>query len=126
MRTITTKTDRYNENLESETLLIEDARDGTRMSTVHVVPAGREARQVQGGPLVPGPWPYSVLHSAVIDNHGGSAAERDRVPAERRFAIGEPVLVEGLPGVWKFDNRDRRKLEGDGVKLVPAGRPLGA
>lgn len=60
---------------------------------------------------------FAVQHSTVIDTHGGSGAERARMKIE--LAIGEPFTLAHVRGVWMLANRDQRKLEGDGYKLVP-------
>jgi hypothetical protein len=65
------------------------------------------------------PWVlYAVQHCTVIDNHGGSAAERDRMTVE--LAIGEPFTIDRITGAWMLVDRNPRRLEGDGVKPVPA------
>lgn len=62
------------------------------------VPRGGSGRQVDGGPLVPGPWAYVYELAGVIDNHGGTGAE-----AARKHAAGmEHDLVPG--DVIRFDD----------------------
>jgi hypothetical protein len=91
---------------------------GTRfdLSSIAIVPEGSEGRQVFQGPMVPGPWGFTTTSPLVIDNYGGTAAERAQAEA---IAVGEPFTVEGLPGVWCFRSPDRKRLEGDGAKLAP-------
>ena len=73
--------------------------------------AAREARLDQ--------WVlFALQHPTVIDNHGGSAAERARMRVE--LAIEEPFTIEGVEGTWMLVERDQFHLEGDGVKPVPA------
>lgn len=117
MRHIPTRTNRYGDGLESDTLHVRSLV-GTRfdLCTLGIVPEGRSGRQVHQGPLVPGPWGYATAHALVIDNHGGSATEREQAtPVE----AGEPLTIEGLPGTWMLRSPDRRRLEGDGPRLAP-------
>ena len=99
-----------------ETIRVTGAGTHWDTCSVNLVPEGKAGRQVFQGPMVPGPWQFTTTHGHVIDNSGLAArqyAEARVIPA------GEPVTVEGLPGVWMFVANDQRKLEGDGVKLVP-------
>ena len=64
------------------------------------VPRGASGRQVDGGPLVPGPWAYVYELASVIDNHGGTGAES----AAMRAAGTEHDLVPG--DVIRFDDRE--------------------
>lgn len=64
------------------------------------VPRGASGRQVDGGPLVPGPWAYVYELPSVIDNHGGTGAESARM----RSAGTEHDLVPG--DVVRFDDRE--------------------
>jgi hypothetical protein len=112
---IATEMNPYGDGLQSGDIVVTGARWGK--CSIGIVPAGRDARTEQDGPLVPGPWGYTVTHAAVIDNTGQAYAE---YMAAMRVELGEVVEIEGLPGTYTFENRDARKLEGDGVKLVPA------
>jgi hypothetical protein len=100
----------------SETFRITDAGTHWDTCSVCLIPEGQEGRQVCQGPMVPGPWQFTTTHAHVIDNSGIAAAA---YKAARVIPSGEPVAVDGLPGVWMFVANDQRKLEGDGVKLVP-------
>lgn len=113
---IPTTVNHYGESLETETLFVEGLR-GTHFALCHVgiVPEGREARKAHLGPMVPGPWGYTVTHPFVLDNFGGSGAEAARV---RHVTVGEPLTFDGLPGVWTFRSPNRRSLEGDGPVLT--------
>jgi hypothetical protein len=62
------------------------------------VPRGASGRKVDGGPLVPGPWAYVYELAGMIDNHGGTGAESDRM----RAAGTEHDLVPG--DVIRFDD----------------------
>ena len=64
------------------------------------VPRGVSGRQVDGGPLVPGPWAFVYELASVIDNHGGTGAEAARM----RAAGTEHDLVPG--DVIRFDDRE--------------------
>jgi len=91
-----------------------------------LVPPGDEGVKVQGGPKVPGPWAYGFPHAGVIDNHGGSRAERERLAAEGRlvhakigdrfsFTVeGQEVLVCELAWAKCGKHDDRHHVE-----LVP-------
>jgi hypothetical protein len=73
------------------------------------VPRGASGRQVDGGPLVPGPWAYVYELAGVIDNHGGTGAESARM----RAAGTEHDLVPG--DVIRFDDREYKiALDGQG------------
>jgi hypothetical protein len=62
------------------------------------VPRGVSGRQIDGGPLVPGPWAYVYELASVIDNHGGTGAESARM----RASGTEHDLVPG--DVIRFDD----------------------
>ena len=64
------------------------------------VPRGVSRRQVDGGPLVPGPWAYVYELAGVIDNHGGTGAES----ALNRAAGTEHDLRSG--DVIRFDEHE--------------------
>lgn len=103
--------------LESSTIVVDGLeRTNFRMCNLGIVPEGEEGRQVFQGPMVPGPWGYTVTHSLVIDNFGGSAREAREAP--HRITVGEPFTVEGLPGVWTLQSPRRGRLDGDGPRLV--------
>jgi hypothetical protein len=112
---LATEMDRYGELLKTGDIVVTGARWGK--CNVCVVPAGSKARQEQSGPEIPGPWAFTTVHAAVIDNTGQAHAE---YMAARRIELGEIVEIDGLPGQWTFEQRDQRKFEGEGVKLVPA------
>jgi len=114
MRNIATTPDRYG-HLQSAPVTVNGLR-GTYFRYCHIgiVPEGAEGRQVFQGPMVPGPWGFTVTHALVIDNHGGSAAEH---AANEQFEVGEQFTVDGLPGVWTFRSPNARRLEGDGAQL---------
>jgi hypothetical protein len=115
MLNITTKSNRYGDGLQSDTINVEGLH-GTRFALCHIgiVPEGRKGRKVHGGPLVPGPWGFAVTHPLVIDNYGGSARERAEALT---IKVGEPFTVDGMPGVWTFRSPNRYRCEGDGPKL---------
>lgn len=114
MRQITTRPNRYNDGIESIDLVVTGLTK-TRFDQCHIgiIPEGREARKVFQGPLVPGPWGYSVTHANIIDNTGMAAADR---ASRETIAVGEPFILDGLPGVWCF--RSPKQFEGDGAKLT--------
>lgn len=63
------------------------------------VPEGFQARQFQGGPLVPGPWAYAYPKAGVIDNFGGTGAELERAKSENRLyevAVGDYLEINGV------------------------------
>jgi hypothetical protein len=65
---------------------------------IGAVPRGQSARQVDGGPLVPGPWAYLFQLASVIDNYGGSGAEsaRERAAGLQHDAKpGDVVRIDG-------------------------------
>jgi hypothetical protein len=118
MQTITripSKTNRYGDQLESQTIYVTDARWG--LCSIGIIPEGSEGRQEFQGPIVPGPWGFTVTHPAVIDNYGGSG--RDMANAPVKIALGDHFTIDGLPGTWSMRERDQRRLEGDGVQLQP-------
>lgn len=79
------------------------------------VPRGASGRQVDGGPLVPGPWAYVYELAGVIDNHGGTGAESARMRAEG----AEHDLVPG--DVIRFDDREYKiALDGQGFVFLKA------
>lgn len=48
-------------------------------SGVGYVAEGESGVQVHGGPMVPGPWAYGFPLCHVLDNHGGTGAEQQRL-----------------------------------------------
>lgn len=65
---------------------------------VGCVREGESAVQRQYGPEVPGPWAYAYGLCSVIDNHGGTKAESERMQAEGRehtVNIGDVVEIAG-------------------------------
>jgi len=77
-------------------LIIAGAENGLAGYGVVVIPAGSSARQVQGGPLVPGPWAATFGLCTVIDNAGGTGAEVARETARGdaiRVAAGDTVRL---------------------------------
>jgi hypothetical protein len=62
------------------------------------VPEGHEGRQSFMGEMVPGPWAYAFGLCSVIDNHGGTGAERQRNLAanlEHDVEAGDTVIING-------------------------------
>lgn len=89
---------------------------------VGAVPRGSEGRQVDGGPMVPGPWAYVYALSTVIDNYGGTAAESERKLAagtEHRVAAGDLVEIDGV--IYRIEIPQSRFYTVD-PKLVPEGK----
>ena len=94
-------------------------REGRGLRTEHVihvgnyrrygigaVPRGASARKEQGGPMVPGPWAYVYGLSSVIDNHGGTGAERQRKLAEgteHDVAEGDRLEIDGMTYALRID-----------------------
>lgn len=114
MHYILTETNRYGDQLESATIHVEGL-SGFNLCSLHIIPEGSEGRKEFQGPMVPGPWPFVCTHALVIDNHGGSARERDNA---LKIGLGEPFRLEGCPGTFMFRKPNRRLLEGDGPRLV--------
>jgi hypothetical protein len=114
---IPTTLDRCGRHLESATIVVKGLqRTSFNITHLAIVPEGQEGRQVFQGPMVPGPWGFTVTHALVIDNHGGSAREAAEAPI--RVTVGEPFTVEGLPGVWTFASPRGTHLDGGGPRLV--------
>jgi hypothetical protein len=123
MKHITLTPDRYGperkhgQGYESADIRVTGAR---RAGSTHLCayPANLDAEMadLQAGRLSHNAF-FAVQHATVIDNFGGSAAERERMRLE--LAVGEPFTIDLIPGVWMLDNRDQYRLEGDGVKPVP-------
>ena len=86
---------------------------------VGFIPEGSEGRQVKYGPMVPGPWAFAFGLCSVIDNFGGTGAERKRNLAagtEHDVEDGDSVTIDGVEFVVRVTRNgfDRR------VKLVNA------
>lgn len=73
------------------------------------IPAGHEARQVTGGPLVPGPWAYAYGLPAVIAQDGGTGTE---IANERAAGL----LIECAVG-------DLLNMQGHTFRITLAGTP---
>jgi hypothetical protein len=103
----------YKPLLKSGDIVVEGVRWGK--CSIGIVPGGTAGRVEHRGPAVSGPIGFTTTHAAVLDNTGHAHRE---YMAARRIQLGEKVQIEGLPGTYVFEQRDARKLEGDGVKLV--------
>jgi hypothetical protein len=93
-------------------LFVEGARNivGYR---VGYVPRGCEARQIDGGPVVPGPWAFTYGCVAVIDNYGGSRAEIDGEEANGgviRAKVGDRLVIDGVAYRIGFNPQGREWL----------------
>lgn len=65
---------------------------------VGFVPEGFSERKETGGPLIPGPWAYSWARASVMDNHGGTGAELEKLQEAGRIVkakAGETVKIDG-------------------------------
>lgn len=115
MQQIKTTTSNYDDgHLDAEPirvvgLLTPLGNEYPREVALGFVPEGAEARKINAGPMVPGPWGWANLTATVIDNHGGSGKRTRELDVE--VAIGEHFTVEGMPGVWMM--RQPRNLEGE-------------
>jgi hypothetical protein len=81
---------------------------------IGAVPRGSEARKVTGGPMVPGPWAYVYGLSSVIDNHGGTGAERARKLAEgteHDIAEGDLLEIDGVTYALRIDRWGDLRLD---------------
>lgn len=79
--------------------------DGRRFAYALVGPLG-ECRRTFGGPVEPGPYLFAVARAIVIDNHGGTAAEMQRLRETGRvFHVehGDHVDVNGATYVVNVD-----------------------
>jgi hypothetical protein len=115
MKIIATHTNRYGDALQTDDIRV---TGGKYPGSTHICVHPDGCRIVHGGPVLEHPVAYCVQHATVIDNFGGSAAERQRMTTE--LALGEPFQVEGFDGIWMLSDRDQRNLEGDGYKMIPA------
>lgn len=112
---IPTKRDRYNEGFESETITV---HGGRFLGTTHFS-SWDKGRRVFQGPVIESPFAALIQHATVIDFHGGSG----RIAAEApiHVNIGDLVRFENFPGVWSIQERDERRLQGGGHRIIPAG-----
>jgi hypothetical protein len=108
----------YKDQLETEKFVAEGA-SGSGLAIIHVIPEGEEGRLEMNGPKIPGPWAFISTAPCVIDNYGGTA--RERRETRLKIPLDSVLEIEGLPGKYLLTGRDSRKLEGDGVKLIPIG-----
>lgn len=93
---------------------------------IGAVKEGDEARKVQDGPMVPGPWAYAYGLCAVIDNHGGTKAESDRMQEsgqEVTVQIGDVVEVDGHRYTVQFSTTGTY-VDRHNIVLVAAGEPF--
>lgn len=98
-------------------IIIAGSENGFAGYNASFVPAGEEARQVSGGPLVPGPWAALFGLGSVIDNHGGTAGEITRERAAGTVVeatAGDELEIEGVVFVLALDARRY-------PHLIPAG-----
>lgn len=85
----------------SETVITMDTRYGgsrTRMRVCYFTPDGKGRREHQG-PILPGPFASMTPLPVVIDNAGGSGAERARLQAaglEHDVTVGDRLLIDGV------------------------------
>ena len=81
-----------------ETVLTLPHRGYRKRFGLGFVPKGDEGRQVFQGEMVPGPWAYAFGLCSVIDNHGGTGAERQRnleAGTEHDVEAGDTVIIDG-------------------------------
>ena len=81
------------------TLAVDTGRGYPKRFGVGFVPEGDEGRKFMHGPMVPGPWAYAFGLCSVIDNHGGTGAERARnLKAKTEFDVaeGDKVEIDGV------------------------------
>jgi len=63
-----------------------------------VVRRGDDGRREMYGPMIPGPWAYTVPKAGVIDNYGGSRAASDRrltEGTEHTVKNGDQLIIDG-------------------------------
>lgn len=80
---------------------------------VGFIPSGSAAVQVDGGPLMPGPWCYAYGISGVIDNHGGTRGELKQAQAAGlvvEAVLGDVVEVCGYEYRIEADHNDNIKI----------------
>lgn len=96
--------------------------EGARATfTVGAVKRGEEARQVNQGPLVPGPWAYAFGNAVVIDNHGGSKRDIEKQRAEGVLVeckLTDTLIIHGDEYAISFADggRDKHNIK---LTLVP-------
>ena len=107
-RVIAVTPNRYGDGFDSpNTIAVYSryARGNVRLA-VGYKGAGQSGRQEQGGPIIPGPWPYTFPLPTVIDNYGGTgreAAERIAAGTEYPVEIGDRFTIEGIVYVLTDD-----------------------
>jgi hypothetical protein len=87
----------YAISCEGVRVVVAGAENRTAGYGIGFTPTGREARQVFGGPLVPGPWGYAYGLATVIDNYGGTGADRERERREGRLIeanVGDELVLD--------------------------------
>lgn len=100
----TTKTASEMHGNRIETILTLPHRGYRKRFGLGFVPEGHEGRQTFQGEMVPGPWAYAFGLCSVIDNHGGSGAERQRNLAantEHDVEEGDTIIIDGNSYVVK-------------------------
>jgi hypothetical protein len=90
------------------------------------IPKGEEARQVTAGPMVPGPWPYSGMHAAIITAERTGSARDMQVAREAglevRIAEGDVLEIEGSLFRVTFLRKPRPGREGEHLQFTAVER----
>lgn len=100
------------EHWDATRLLVSDVPHGPGFH-VGFIPPGSSAVQVDGGPLVPGPWCYAYGISSVIDSHGGTRGELKQARAAGlvvEAVLGDVVDVCGYEYRIEADHNHNIKL----------------
>lgn len=76
------------------------------------VPEGYEARQVDQGPMVPGPWAYAYGHASVLCDSGGTKSELERAEADKLLYhadLGDILELDGV--LFKIEKTHNRNIK---------------
>jgi hypothetical protein len=99
IRNIETKLNRYEDEYDSDDILVTDAGRYGKMVSIGVVREGVERVKDTPGVTVPGPWAFSFGQAVIVDNFGTGASARERAI---KLTLGEEFTIDHVPGVYRF------------------------
>lgn len=97
-----------------ETVILKVGELNVAGFSIGYIPEGFQARQVQDGPFVPGPWAWASANAGVIDTNGGTKAELANARSGGRLFVANMGDLIQLGGTFFEIQPDHNR----NIKLV--------